>query len=204
MTSRRPAATDTTSADARARDQAIVELAVSGVPIMEIGRRYGAATVGRSTRLVRRALESRLPEIDLELQHRLDQARLDQLWSVWWTRAEAGDAVAALIILGIVEARRPLLADTTDEEDLHGEVGTPQANRPDLDPAPSTVHEPGTPLAEADPHPPDGRAMVTGTPQSSAEAILLLAQSPQRRADVVDSLLEGAASPDSLPRGPLP
>jgi len=206
MTSRKPAATDTTSSDARARDQAIVELAVSGVPIMEIGRRYGAATVGRSTRLVRRALESRLPEIDADLQQRLDQARLDQLWSIWWPRAEAGDPLAALIILGIVEARRPLLADTPDgEASDQREGGPPEANQSDQE-SESTTKGHGSDIASAaaDSLPHDSSAVSTRSPQSSEEAILLLARSPERRAEVVDSLLDRAASPDDGPEESLP
>jgi len=154
---------------------------------------------------VRRALESRLPEIDADLQQRLDQARLDQLWSIWWTRAEAGDPLAALIILGIVEARRPLLADTADgEAPPHREGGATEGGRPDLEPGSNGGdHESGSAPAGADPLPQDSSAVSARTPQSPADAILLLAQSPERRAEVVDSLLERAASPDTLPGGSL-
>lgn len=175
MKPRRPAATDTTSPEGRARDDAIVDLAVSGVPIMEIGRRYGAATVGRSTRLVRRALESRLPELDRELQQRLDQARLDQLWSVWWKRAEDGDPLAALIIVGIVEARSALQMNETGTDERSAEAGGAAQDQPDEDPGAGSHPE-----------------------LTLQDALLALAWSAETRAEVVGVLLASSRHGDAL------
>jgi hypothetical protein len=106
--SRPPRRPSRASLQDRRRDQTIAELALAGEEPVAIGERFGAASSGAAVRLVQRALDRRLPHFDPDLARRVDAARLDQLMSVWWPRATAGETRAAFVVIAIIEARRTL------------------------------------------------------------------------------------------------
>ncbi len=87
------------------RDRDVVERSLAGTPVVEVGRLYGFVSPGPAIRLVERALDLLVPHLDLALQRRIDVARLDRLLASWWGRATGDDAVAARLVLDIIEAR---------------------------------------------------------------------------------------------------
>jgi hypothetical protein len=110
------------SADHRSlrRDQHVAEQCIEGTPLVSIGQEQGLVSPGPTIRLVDRALETALPQLDARAQRRLDGARLDRLLAAWWTAATGGDAGAAQLVLAILdlrlrlrEAERPEAASTS-------------------------------------------------------------------------------------------
>ncbi len=102
------------------RDRQVVELSIAGVPIVEIGHRYGYVSPGPAVRLVDRALDVLVPNLDTEMQRRLDMARLDRLLSVWWTPATTDDATAARLVLDILDIKAQIRAGTQSSDALSG------------------------------------------------------------------------------------
>ena len=74
------------------RDRQVVEQCIEGVSLMTIGQQQGFVSPGPTVRLVDRALETALPQLDARAQRRLDGARLDRLLAAWWKSATGGDA----------------------------------------------------------------------------------------------------------------
>ncbi len=87
------------------RERQIVELSIAGKPLVEIGHDYGYVSPGPAIRLVERSLDLVLPQLDPDLQRRLDLARLDRLLAAWWDQAMGHDAGAARLILDVIEAK---------------------------------------------------------------------------------------------------
>jgi hypothetical protein len=92
------------------RDRDVVERSVAGAAIVEIGRLYGYVSPGPAIRLVERALDLLVPQLDTELQRRLDVARLDRLLAAWWERA-TDDPVAARLVLDVLVTKSRVRGD---------------------------------------------------------------------------------------------
>ncbi len=95
------------SADHRSlrRDQHVAEQCIEGTSLLTIGQEQGLVSPGPTIRLVDRALETALPQLDSRAQRRLDGARLDRLLAAWWASATGGDAEAAQLVLAILDLR---------------------------------------------------------------------------------------------------
>jgi len=93
------------------RDRQIVERSISGMPLVEIGQIYGYVSPGPAIRLVERSLDLVLPQLDADLQRRLDLARLDRLLATWWPGATADDPVAARLVLEVLETKSRIRGD---------------------------------------------------------------------------------------------
>jgi hypothetical protein len=90
------------------RDRQVVEQCIEGVSLMTIGQQQGFVSPGPTVRLVDRALETALPQLDARAQRRLDGARLDRLLAAWWKSATGGDATSAQLVLAILDLRSRL------------------------------------------------------------------------------------------------
>jgi hypothetical protein len=91
------------------RDREIAEMVLGGATFAELSERFGARTQGSVRRLVERALDHQLPPLDPTLVRRVDLARLDAVFRVWWDQAVAGDRFATVVVLSTVEARSRIL-----------------------------------------------------------------------------------------------
>jgi hypothetical protein len=100
------------------RDRDVVERSIAGTPVVEVGRVYGYVSPGPAIRLVERALDLLLPELDATLQRHLDLARLDRLLATWWGRATDDDPVAAQLVLDILVAKSRLRGEEQGLSDL--------------------------------------------------------------------------------------
>jgi hypothetical protein len=96
------------------RDREVVERSLAGTPLVEIGQVYGYVSPGPAIRLVERSLDLVLPQLDPDLQRRLDLARLDRLLSTWWSRANDGDPVAARLVLDVLDIKSRVRRDGTE------------------------------------------------------------------------------------------
>ena len=92
----------------RRRAEMIAEMVIRGTPIVDIGEQFGMVSQGAVVRLVEKALDARLPQLDHELSRRIDLARLELLLSTWWDKAAGGDALATMISLAVIEAKAKL------------------------------------------------------------------------------------------------
>ena len=90
------------------RDRQVVEQCIEGVSLMTIGQQQGFVSPGPTVRLVDRALDTALPQLDARAQRRLDGARLDRLLAAWWKSATGGDATSAQLVLAILDLRSRL------------------------------------------------------------------------------------------------
>ena len=97
------------------RDREIVDRSIAGTPLVEIGQVYGYVSPGPAIRLVERSLDVVLPQLDPDLQRRLDLARLDRLLATWWAGATTDDPVAARLVLEILETKSRIRGDTRPE-----------------------------------------------------------------------------------------
>jgi len=86
-----------------ARDRRVVDQCVDGVPLVTIGVEHGFVSPGPTVRLVDRAIETALPQLDARAQRRLHRERLERLFAAWWPAATQGDAQAAQVVLSILE-----------------------------------------------------------------------------------------------------
>jgi len=97
------------------RDRDVVERSIAGTPLVEIGQVYGYVSPGPAIRLVERSLDLVLPQIDPDLQRRLDLARLDRLLATWWPGATADDPVAARLVLDVLDIKSRIRGDGRTE-----------------------------------------------------------------------------------------
>lgn len=91
------------------REREIAEMVVGGASLADLSDRFGARTLGSARRLVERALDHQLPLLDPTLVRRVDLARLDQVFTVWWDQTLGGDPFATLVVLAAIEARGRIL-----------------------------------------------------------------------------------------------
>jgi hypothetical protein len=87
------------------RDQRVVEQCIEGVSLLTIGQQQGFVSPGPTVRLIDRALDNALPQLDARAQRRIDNARLDRLLASWWKAATTGDVASAHLVLAILELR---------------------------------------------------------------------------------------------------
>jgi len=90
------------------RDLQVVEQCIEGVSLLTIGQQQGFVSPGPTVRLIDRALETALPQLDARAQRRIDGARLERLLAAWWESATAGDATSAQLVMSILELRSRL------------------------------------------------------------------------------------------------
>ncbi len=99
------------------RDMQVVEQCIEGTSLMVIGQQQGFVSPGPTVRLVDRALETALPQLDARAQRRIDGARLERLLAAWWESAIGGDPTSAQVVLDILDLRSRL-RDPADSPDL--------------------------------------------------------------------------------------
>jgi hypothetical protein len=87
------------------RDREVVEQCIEGESLMTIGQQQGLVSPGPTLRLIDRALETTLPQLDARAQRRIDGARLDRLLAAWWEPAIGGELGAAELVLRILDLR---------------------------------------------------------------------------------------------------
>ncbi len=109
----------TQSGTARAieRDRQVVEQCIEGVSVLSIGQQHGFVSPGPTVRLIDRAIESALPQIDARARRRIDGARLERMLAAWWAPATGGDATAAQIVLAVLDLRARLMESENGTHD---------------------------------------------------------------------------------------
>lgn len=99
------------------RDRRVVEQCIEGVSLLTIGQEHGYVSPGPTSRLIDRAVETVLPQLDVRAKRRVDEARLDRLLAAWWQPAVTGDSTAARLVLAILDLRTRLLEQENGTHD---------------------------------------------------------------------------------------